>query len=199
MKKILILVLIALGFWSCKSNSENKSSEENKTETVSTGEENISVEGDFSFFEHRISLRGEEHILFVIPTIDSTNTKYESNVLLMKGEEAVFNKIVSLDTLANTIYRYEIFADSVEYDKIATDYKLNKLVWHGLRTSNLFFVAYLHPKSGKDPLQVMFQISYAEKDKGKLFVNGFTKGSYGEHRGEKKSKENKVVGNPEGY
>ncbi len=155
------------------------------------------VKGDFAIYEHDLSMYNEKYLLRILPTIDSKTNKYETYIVLTKNTGTIFNKRINIDSLGQAILKHKIFADSAEHTKIASDYELRKVVYHGVRTNDIYFVADLAPLKGSKRLQVLFQVSYLYKGEiGKLFVNGFYEKWQGSNAGEKINERNRKIASP---
>ena len=159
-----------------------------------TSETKSEVMGDFTIYEHDLSMYNEKYFMRITPDVDSVLNKYESNILLTKKTDTIFNKTINIDSLGLTILKHRIFADSTEYSRIATDYELRKVVYHGVRTNDLYFEAKIESEKRHKTLIVLFQISYLYKDEiGKLFVNGFNENGFGPNEGETENNKNRAI------
>ncbi len=198
MKNITIICLLIVVCIGCNQTNppKNRTEAKLKNDTLKT-EVYPEVKGDFTIYEHDLSLYNEKYLLQITPAIETLNNKYESHILLTKKSDTIFNKRINIDSLGRTILRYKIFADSAEYSKIATDYELRKIVYHGVRTNDLFFVADIVSIEGTKSLKVKFQLSYFGKyEIGKLFVNGFIEKGWerwGKNAGEIENARNRKI------
>jgi hypothetical protein len=201
MKKFNIIYLLIVGFIVCFGCNEDNTSKD-KTDVklncdLLTVEAKTELKGDFTIYEHDLSMYNEIYLMRITPTIDSNNNQYKSNILLTKKGDTIFNKRINIDSLGQTILKYEIFADSAEHYKIGTDYELRKVVYHGVRTNDLYFEADITSTDEKKDLKVLFQLSYFGKNEiGKLFVNGFSEKGWGNNAGEIDNERNRKITTP---
>lgn len=195
LKFIFVLFVVCIG---CnQSITVEKSSDEKITDNSLSVASKPEVKGDFTIYEHDLSMYNEKYLMRITPTINPTNNKYEAYILLTKHSDTIFNKPINIDSLGQTILKHKIFADSAEYSKIATDYELRKVVYHGVRTNDLYFVADIASIVGEKHLKVLFQLSYLfDGEIGKLFVNGFNKKGWGNNAGEVENKRNRKITTP---
>lgn len=193
--KIILLIVVCIG---CNETDTSKNKTDEKLNNASlTIEATPEVKGDFTIYEHDLSMYNEKYLMRITPTVDSNYNQYESNILLTKKGDTIFNKRINIDSLGQTILKYEIFADSAEHSKIGTDYKLRKVVYHGVRTNDLYFEADIESIEGKKDLKILFQLSYLGKNEiGKLFVNGFSEKGWGNNAGEIDNERNRKITTP---
>ncbi|WP_282042685.1 hypothetical protein [Winogradskyella flava] len=198
MKKIKILYLLIVVCTDCGQNNTSNNKTDEKLEKDSlTALVKPEVNGEFAIYEHDLSMYNEKYLMRITPSVDSINSKYESYILLTKKTDTIFNKRINIDSLGQTIIKHKIFADSTEHSKITTDYELRRIVYHGVRTNNLYFEADISSTVGTKDLKVLFQLSYLYKGEiGKLFVNGFSKKGWENNTGEIDNKKNRIIINP---
>jgi hypothetical protein len=136
----------------------------------------------------------EKYLMRITPAIDSDSNEYPSMKRLTKKTDTIFNKIINIDSLGRTILKHKIFKDSNGYAKIASEYELRKVVYHGVRTNDLYFEAEIASETWHKDLKVLFQISYLYKGEiGKLFVNGFNEKGFGPNAGEILNNNNRKI------
>ena len=174
-----IYIFIVLILVSC--NNENQSNTTDKGEQKKDSSAvKPEIKGDFTVYEHDLSMYNERYLMRITP--DSTHNQYESNILLIKQTDTIFNKRINIDSLGQTILKYKINEGSAEYGHIATDYELRKVKYYAVRTNDLYFIADIASTEGKKDLEVLFQLSYLGKNEiGKLFVNGFNEKGWGKN------------------
>jgi len=199
MKKLKILYLLIVVCIGCDQNNTSSSiTDEELKEDSLTVVVKPEVKGEFTIYEHDLSMYNEKYLMRITPNVDSINSKYESYILLTKKADTIFNKRINIDSLGQTIIKHKIFADSTEHSKIATDYELRRIVYHGVRTNDLYFEADIASIAETKDLKVLFQLSYLYKGKiGKLFVNGFNEKGYGPNTGEIENKKNRKITTPQ--
>ncbi|NVK73134.1 MAG: hypothetical protein HWE24_06605 [Oceanospirillaceae bacterium] len=195
---IYLLIVVYIVCFGCNEINTSKDKTDGKLKNDSlTVEVKPELKGDFTIYEHDLSMYNEKYLMRITPTINSNYNQYESNILLTKKGDTIFNKRINIDSLGQTILKYEIFADSTEHSKIGTDYELRRVVYHGVRTNDLYFVAEIASIEGKKDLNVLFQLSYLGKNEiGKLFVNGFSKKGWGNNAGEIDNERNRKITAP---
>lgn len=196
LRKYNVVYLLVIIYFGCTHTTSDEVTDSELKRTDVTVDTKPRIEGDLSIFEYDLSMYNEKFLLLITPTIDLATDKYSSTILLTQKGDTIFNKQITLDSLAQTIMKYKVFADSSEYSKIATDYELRKVVYHGVRTNDLYFVADITSKTRNQDLKVLFQISYAYKGEiGKLFVNGFSKKGFGPRQRKGKVVNKNALGN----
>jgi len=189
MKTLKTLSLIIFVCFGCnQTNTLNNKTDEEPINKSMTIEVTTEVKGDFTIWEHDLSMYNEKYLMRIIPSIDSINNKYESYILLTKKTDTIFNKRINIDSLGQTIIKNKIFVDSTDHSKVASDYELRRIVYHGVRTNDLYFVADIESKTETKELKVLFQLSYLDEI-GKLFVNGFNEKGWGKSWQKVKMKE----------
>lgn len=152
------------------------------------------IKGDFTIYEHDLSMYNEKFFMRITPTIDSFKNLYETCILLTQKTDTIFSKTINIDTLGRTILKHKIFKDSTEYTQIATEYELRKVIYHGVRTNDLFFVADIASETRQKNLKVLFQISYRNNEEiGRLFVNGYNAKGFGPNKGERENDKNRKI------
>ncbi|MDX1628968.1 MAG: hypothetical protein R3345_09740 [Fulvivirga sp.] len=198
MKKFKHIYFLVVTCVACQGTDSSKyNGDELLTPDEQTTASKPELKGDFTIHEHDLSMYGEKYFMRIAPTVDSVNNKYQSNIVLTKKSDTIFNKKINIDSLEETIIKYEVYADSAEHDKIASDYELRKVVYHGVRAKNLYFQAEIASTEGKNDLKVLFQLTYLGKDEiGKLFVNGFSEKGWGDNAGEIIDENNKKITPP---
>ena len=195
MKRLKIIYLLLVVCFGCGQNNtpSNKTDDELEKDSL-TFVVKPEVKGVFTIYEHDLSMYNEKYLMRITPTVDSTNSKYESYILLTKKADTIFNKRINIDSLGQTIIKHKIFADSTEHFRIATDYELRRIVYHGVRTNDLYFEADIASITGTKDLKVLFQLSYLYKGEiGKLFVNGFSEKGFGNNAGEIDNERNRKM------
>ncbi|MEX1000511.1 MAG: hypothetical protein WDZ35_00200 [Crocinitomicaceae bacterium] len=197
-KIIYLLIVVCIVCDGCNETDTSKNNTDDKLNNDSlTIEVKPEVKGDFTVYEHDLSMYNKKYLMKITPTIDLDNNQYESNILLTKKGDTIFNKQINIDSLGQTILKYEVFADSAEHSRIGTDYELRKVVYHGVRTNDLYFEADIASIEGKKDLKVLFQLSYLGKNEiGKLFVNGFNEKGWGKNAGEMDNERNRKITTP---
>lgn len=191
----IVVCIVCIG---CNESVSSKYKTNSKLNLVSlTIEAKPEVNKDFTIYEHDLSMYNEKYRMRITPAIDSNDDQYVSNILLTNRGDTIFSKPINIDSLAQTTLKYELYADSAEYSKIGTDYVLRKVVYHGLKTNDLYFEADIASIEGKKDLKVLFQISYLGKNEiGRLFVNGLSKKGWGINAGEIDSEINREITTP---
>jgi hypothetical protein len=202
MKKDTILYLLIIICFGC---NQTNSSDEKKDTNLQNDSLNINinleatpeVKGDFTIYEHDLLMYNEKFFMSITPAVDSVKNVYETNILLTRKADTILNKNINIDSLSETILKHKIFEDSTEYSQIATEYELRKVIYHGVRTNDLYFEAEIASETRHKNLKVLFQISYAYKGEiGKLFVNGFNEKGFGPHKGEVENDKNRKISPP---
>lgn len=197
-KGILLYVLIIICFGCHRTTNTDEKKDinlQNNALNIDTSlEDTPEVKGDFTIYEHDLSMYNGKYFMSITPRIDSAKNKYETNILLTQKIDTIFNKVINIDSLGKTILKHKIFEDSIEHFKIATEYELRKVVYHGVRTNDLYFEADIASETRQKNLKILFQISYLNKgETGKLFVNGFNEKGFGTNAGEIENERNRKV------
>ncbi|PCJ67584.1 MAG: hypothetical protein COA58_00165 [Bacteroidetes bacterium] len=191
MKNFKIIYLWVLISWGCNQNGTNEEQSHTVEYIKFPSQDTLpKILGDFSIYEHDLSLYSKKYLMRITPTIDSVNHRYQSNLVLTQNSDTIFNKEINIDSFSNTIIRYNIKTKSADHPRIATHYELREVLWQGLRTDDLFFQAHLKSKDSTKDLYVKFQVTYLHEI-GKLFVNGFSRQKYGGSMGNYKNEKNR--------
>ena len=175
MKHLLTYILLFSAFVSCNT-SDNTSLDEQKNEDSVTIEL-PKVQGDFAIYEYDLRMYNVPYLLRIIPSIDTTQNTYQTNIVLTQNGDTIFNKLINADSLFNSIASYKDNPKYIEYlnknelYKNLDTFKLERVLYRAVRTDDLFFTSLFCSENGEE-LYVNFQITYLGKDVKKLFVNG---------------------------
>lgn len=121
--------------------------------------------------ERQLTLYNEAYVLRIVPAVASEDDRYSVAISLDKEGASVFHQVITLDTLAQAALRQFGTADSLAHQLAADNKVINKVVYNGVRSGNLYFVADITTKpAGKDQ-KLLFQIAYKDVT-GLLIFNG---------------------------
>ncbi|MFY0629361.1 MAG: hypothetical protein JXR05_03205 [Flavobacteriaceae bacterium] len=193
MKKFnLIYLLIIFILIGCKKENKSVVSKKvkNATEVIQLKPK---VKGNFFIYEHDLSMYDESYFMKVSPVIDNRKNIYESDIVLTKKSDTIFNKRINIDSLGQAILKRKAYAEHPEYDKISTEYELRKVVYHNLRASNLYFEATIQSEESKKQLKIIFYLPYRNQDIGKLHILNFGARSFGKNTGEEENSKNRKI------
>jgi len=196
MKKSAFLFLLVLIGFSCSKNQKRIEIEELKKDTIVVNKKS-EIKGNFFIYEHDLSMYNKKYFMRISPVLDSINNRFESEIILTKKTDTIFNKRINIDSLGQAILKRKSYEDRPEYDKITTDYQLRKVVYHNVRANNLYFEATIISDELEKQLKVIFYVPYQDKNIGKLHILNFGNRSFGKNKGEIENSKNKIIKVPE--
>lgn len=174
MKHLLTYILLFSAFVSC--NTSVNTSLDKKTHEDSVTIDRPKVQGDFAIYEYDLRMYNAPYLLRIIPSVDTTQNTYQTNIVLTKNGDTIFNKLINADSLIHSILsykgnpKYDDYLAKNEHYKSLDTFKLERVLYRAVRTDDLFFTSLFRSENGEE-LYVNFQITYLGIDVKKLFVN----------------------------